>query len=116
MRYIKNNTLTVEQFIEKLKTRTCFFSKQHLSGSELFISFQTPFRWGDGSEKIDSLTLSFDLITHNINRVTIIGSNLVQIVGYTYLNECYLWFIVKDMNQFEFERVEATPGVLILNL
>lgn len=116
MRYIKNNTLTVEQFLEKLKTRTSFSSKQNSSGSELFISFPTPFRWGDGSENIDSITLNFDSMTHNINRVTIIGSNLVQILGYTYLNECYLWFTIKDMNQFDFERIEDTPGVLILNV
>lgn len=116
MRYIKNNILTIEQFLEKLKTRASFSSEQNHSGSELFISFPTPFRWGNGSENIDSLTLNFDPITHNIKKVTIIGSNLVQIVGYTYLNECYLWFTVKDMTQFDFERIEATPGVLILNV
>lgn len=116
MRYIKNNTLTVEQFLEKLKTRASFSSKQNSSGSELFISFPTPFRWGDGSENIYSITLNFDSMTHNINRVTIIGSNLVQILGYTYLNECYLWFTIKDMNQFDVERTEDTPGVLILNV
>ena len=116
MRYIKNNTLTIEQFLEKLKTRTNFSSKQNPSGSELFISFPIPFRWGDGSENIDSLTLGFEPVTHDINRITIIGSNLVQIVGYTYLNECYLWFTVKDMNQFDLKRIESTPNILIINV
>lgn len=55
-------------------------------------------------------------MTHNINRITIIGSNLVQIIGYAYLNECYLWFTIKDMHQFDFKRIEDTPGVLILNV
>ena len=77
MGYIKNNALTVEQFLEKLKTRASFSSKQNPSGSELFISFPTPFRWGDGSENIDSITLNFDSMTHNISKVTIIGNNLV---------------------------------------
>jgi hypothetical protein len=116
MQYIKNNTLTVEQFLEKLKTQTCFSLKQTPSDSELFISFPMPFRWGDGSESIDSLTLSFNPMTHNINKITIIGSNLVQIIGYAYLNKCYLWFTIKDMHQFDFKQIEDTPGVLIFNV
>lgn len=116
MRYIKSNTLTVEEFINKLHSRAQFTSRQNDSESKISISFQSPFTWGDGSEKIDSLTVQFDRESHNISKITIVGSNLVQIVGYTYLNECYLWFTIKDMSQFDFEHVDDIPGVLILNV
>lgn len=116
MRHIKTNTLTVEQFLEKLHTRTNFTSHDNTDYSEISINFPCAFRWGDGTERISTLVLDYDPDTRNITKITINGSNLIQIIGYTYMNECYLWFTVKDMTQFDFSRVEDTPAVLILNV
>ena len=116
MRYIKSNSLTIEQFLEKLRTRSNFSSEDNKSQSLLCITFPTPFRWGDGSEEITSLTLHYDPSTRNISKITIIGNHLTQVVGYTYLNERYLWFTIKDIGQFDFSRIADTPGVLILEV
>lgn len=116
MRIIRTNTLTVEQFLEKLRTRTNFTTQDNRDYSEVSVKFPVAFKWGDGSEVISSLLLEYDSDTRNITRITITGSNLIQIIGYTYMNECYLWFTIKDMSQFDFSRVENTPGILILNV
>ena len=116
MRIIRTNTLTIEQFLEKLRIRTTFTSQDNMDYSEVIVRFPVTFKWGDGSERISSLCLEYDSHTRNITRITITGSNLIQIIGYTYINECYLWFTIKDMTQFDFSRVEDNPAVLIINL
>lgn len=55
MRHIKTNTLTVEQFLEKLHTRTNFSTQDHSDYSEITIKFNSAFKWGDGNERIHRL-------------------------------------------------------------
>lgn len=116
MQYIKNSPMTVDEFLSKLEERTSFSIDRDGFSSSVKISFLCHFTWGDGSEKISDLILDYDPATENISKITIIGSNLVQILGYTYMNEQYLWFTIKDIRQFDFEHIEDTPGILVLNI
>lgn len=67
-------------------------------------------------KKIDSLTVNYDNYTEYINQITIKGNNLLQILGYTYMNENYLWFTIKDMSKFGVDHIEDIPGTLIINI
>lgn len=116
MRYLKNAPMTVDEFLSNLEERASFSVEKDDDDSRVKIDFLVPFTWSDGSEKISNLVLNFDPTTKNIFRITITGTNLIQIIGYTYLNEQYLWFTVKDMRQFDFDHIEDCPGILVLNV
>lgn len=116
MRHIKSTLMTVSDLIGKLRTRSFFTEEHDQINHRVNLTFATPLTWSDGREKIASLSAEYDANTQYVQRITIIGSDLIQIIGYTYMNECYLWFTIKDMNQFDFEHIEDIPGKLIINV
>lgn len=116
MDYIKNKTMTIDDFIAKLQTRTTFNVNRNDTLSEVTINFPSPFRWGDGDEKISSLKIDYDPTSKNVKKIEITGENLFQIVGYTYIHENYLWFTIKDMGQFNGDHIEDYPARLTINV
>lgn len=116
MEYIKNQPINISSFLEKLEAMTNFRYEVDNSNKEVSVIFYRPFTWGDGSEKISRLILHYVKGSNNIYQLTFIGSNLTQIIGYTYIHESYMWFTVKDMTQFDFEHIDDNPGILVLNV
>lgn len=116
MEYIKNKPMTVSSFLIKLEQISRYTYVIDESHTEVKISFFHPFTWSDGNEKIINIVLKYIKGTNNICKLTFIGNNLTQIIGYTYLNESYMWFTVKDMKQFDFEHINDCPGVLALTV
>lgn len=116
MQRITSTQMSLSEFLSKLQTRTSFSVDKDSSNHRAVIKFSVPFTWSDGREKIDSLTVNYDNSTEYINQITVKGNNLLQILGYTYMSENYLWFTIKDMSKFGVDHIEDIPGTLIINI
>lgn len=115
MKRITSTQMTLSEFLSKLQDRTAFSVDKDSQNHRAVIKFSVPFTWSDGREKIDSLTINYDDKEY-INQIIVKGNNLLQILCYTYMNESYLWFTIKDMSQFGVDHIEDVPGSLIINI
>lgn len=90
--------MKIDALINNLESQTSIDVDYRDSEGRALIIFETPYTWSDGTEELVAIWAEYNTNTKQISKLRLYGSNLQQILGYTYLHRNYLWCTVNNYN------------------
>ncbi len=103
--------MKIDTLIHKLESQTAIDAECKDSEGRALITFEIPYTWSDGVEELVAIWAEYNTNTRQISKLRLYGSELQQILGYTYLHRNYLWCKVENYNIIG---LEANPPYITL--
>ena len=105
--------MKIGDFISELKTHGGynFTVSRNDDEGQATVTFDAPYTWSDGNEKISSVCVTYSSLSRRIKSFKIYGENLLQILGYTQIYRIFFGCDIIGFNHFGMDNV---PPYIIL--